>query len=78
MRDAWSRLGKPQTYAQAWLSAVILAALLGAVFSVIAIITNWEMPWPQFAILLPAWFVVLVGLRSGYDIRRRRTSSRSG
>jgi hypothetical protein len=78
VRDAWSRLGKPQTYAQAWLSAAILAALLGAFLSVIGIITSWPPPWRQFAVLLPAWCVVLVGLCSSYDIRRRRAFSRGG
>lgn len=71
-----SRLGKPQTYAEAWLFAVILAVLLGACFLVIAIITNWEVPWPQFAVVMPAWFVVIGGLSSSYKIRRSRVSSR--
>jgi hypothetical protein len=78
VRDWWSRLGKPQTYAQAWLSAVILAAVLGAFFLAIGFITGWQPPWAQFAVLLPAWFVVIVGLRSSYDIRRRHASSRRG
>jgi peptidoglycan/LPS O-acetylase OafA/YrhL len=78
VRDAWSRLGKPQTYPQAWLSAAVLAALLGVCFLAFAIISGWQPPWPQFAILLPAWFLVIGGLRSSYDIRRRRASSRRG
>jgi hypothetical protein len=78
VRDAWSRLGKPQTYAQAWLSAVILSVMLGAFFAAIAVITNWQPPWGQFAVLLPAWSVVLIGLSSSYDIRRRRRSGRGG
>ena len=77
VRDAWSRLGKPQTYAQAWLSAAILAALIGAFFSAVSILTNWQTPWPQFAILLPAWFLVVAGLRASYDIRRRRRRASS-
>lgn len=79
VRNAWfRRVSKPQTYAQAWLDAAILAVLLGAFFLVVSVIKNWEMPWPQFAVLLPAWFVVIVGLRSSYDLRRRRASSRHG
>ena len=78
VRDAWSRLGKPQTYAQAWLSAVIIGGLLGVCFAAIGLLTNWEMPWPQFAVLMPAWYVVIVMLRFTYDTRRRRRFSRSG
>jgi fatty acid desaturase len=78
VRDALSRLGKPQTYAQAWLSAAIIAALVGACFSAIGITSNWQPPWPQFAILFPAMVLVIGGLRSSYDIRRRRASSPDG
>ena len=48
----------------------ILAALIGAFFSAVSILTNWQTPWPQFAILLPGWFLVVAGLRASYDIRR--------
>ena len=75
VRDAWSRLGKPPTYAQAWLSAAVLAALVGAAFSAVGILAGWQLPWPQFAVLMPAWYLVLIGLRSSYDIHRRRASS---
>ncbi len=53
VRDAWSRLGKPPTYAQAWLSAAVLAALVGAAFSAVGILAGWQLPWPQFAVLMP-------------------------
>jgi peptidoglycan/LPS O-acetylase OafA/YrhL len=76
VRVAWSRLGKPQTYAQAWLAAAIIAALLGAWFSALGIIDNWQPPWPQFALICPPMVLVIGGLRSSYDIRRRRASSR--
>ena len=78
VRVAWSRLGKPQTYAQAWLAAAIIAALVGAFFSTLAITSNWQPPWPQFAILFPPMVLVIGGLRSSYDIRRRRASSPRG
>jgi peptidoglycan/LPS O-acetylase OafA/YrhL len=79
VRDGWfRRANKPQTYAQAWLSAAILAVLIGACFSVFALISNWQSPWLQFAVALPAWFLVIAGLRSSYDIRRRRASTRRG
>ena len=53
-----------------------LAALIGGFFSAVSILTSWIMPWLQFAILLPAWFLVVAGVRSSYDIRRRRASSK--
>jgi hypothetical protein len=78
VRDAWFRDGKPQTYAQAWLTAAILAALVGACLSAFGIINNWQVPWPQFAILFPAYLLVFGGLRYSYDIHRRRASSQDG
>lgn len=72
------RRGKPQTYAQAWLAAAISAVLVGAVYSVFGIFNNWGPPWLQFAIMMPAWLLVVNGLFLSYGIRRRRASARRG